>query len=123
MLKVLYADDDPVMREIAEVVLGREPDISLRTAKSGSEALATAREAPFDLVLLDVIMPDLDGPATLAAMRADPTIAKLPVGFITARAQERNHLLSLGAVGVIAKPFALASLAGEIRKLAVRSGP
>ncbi len=107
------------------MLIAREPDISLQTAKSGSDALALAKATPFDLVLLDVIMPDLDGPATLAALRANPGTSNLPVGFITAKAQEgdRQQLIALGAVGVIAKPFKLSSLAGSIRALATGADP
>jgi CheY-like chemotaxis protein len=85
--------------------------------ESGVEALAQMPVLKPDLVLLDVMMPELDGPALLGRMRKDPVLSRLPVIFITAKAMpdEVVRFRSLGAIGVIAKPFDPMKLAGEVR--------
>jgi CheY-like chemotaxis protein len=117
-LHVLFADDEPDIREIIAVSLQRDPFFAVRGCASGSEALAAAIEWRPDLALLDVIMPELDGPGVLAQLRADRRTAPIPVIFVTARAQrnEREHLRALGAAGVIAKPFDAMGLAAEVRR-------
>jgi CheY-like chemotaxis protein len=116
---VLYVDDEPDIREVVELALGLAPDLTVRTAGSGVDALELLRRSPSDLVLLDVMMPGLDGPATLAHMRADPVLCKIPVAFITAKAlpQEVDRFMSLGAVGVISKPFDPMQLALRVRQI------
>jgi len=120
MLRVLYVDDDPDIREAAELCLRMDPDIEVQVADSGAAALALlATDAPRpDVVLLDVMMPQMDGPALLAAIRARPG-AQPPAIFMTARAmpEERARLMALGAVGVITKPFNPLGLAAEVRGL------
>jgi|SRR5665213_867760 len=104
---VLYVDDEPDIRTIVQIALGLSSDLTVHTGDSGIHALQLARELHPDVVLLDVMMPGLDGPATLTKMRADPEIAHIPVIFITAKAmpQEVAQFREMGAVGVIAKPF------------------
>jgi CheY-like chemotaxis protein len=118
-LSVLYVDDEPDIREVAALALGLDPQIEVRVAGSGAEALGMVR-APGgrpDVIMLDVMMPAMDGPAVLEALRADPASAAIPVVFITARthAQDRERLLHLGAVAVIAKPFDPMMLARQLR--------
>ncbi|MCU1372755.1 MAG: response regulator receiver protein, partial [Actinomycetia bacterium] len=78
--------------------------------------LAMARAEQPDAIILDVMMPGMDGPATLAELRADPATADIPVVFLTAKVQsiERRRLEELGAAGVVAKPFDPMTLAGEL---------
>jgi two-component system OmpR family response regulator len=117
-------DDDPDIRRIAAFSLGRLGGFRVATAGSAEEALAElAREAP-DLVLLDVSMPGMDGPATLAAMRAAPGGEKLPVVFFTATSSdvEVDRLRALGAIGVLPKPFEVADLPKRIRALGAQAG-
>ena len=104
---LLYVDDEPDIRQIVQMALGLAPELTIHTGDSGERALALARELRPDLVLLDVMMPGLDGPATLQRMRADVALAGIPVVFVTAKAmpQEVSRFRALGAVGVIAKPF------------------
>jgi CheY-like chemotaxis protein len=104
---VLYVDDEPDIRTIVQIALGLSSDLTVHTGDSGTHAIQLARELHPDVVLLDVMMPGLDGPATLTKMRADPEIAHIPVIFITAKAmpQEVAQFREMGAVGVIAKPF------------------
>lgn len=113
---VLYIDDEPDIREVVELSLGLADDLVVRTCDSGERALELmSRDRP-DLVLLDVMMPGLDGPATLARIKADPLLRSIPVIFMTAKAlpQEIERFLSLGAVAVIPKPFDPLQLADQI---------
>jgi CheY-like chemotaxis protein len=118
-LQVLYVDDEPDIREIAALALGIDPALTPHLAASGAEALAMlqAGQVKPDVIMLDVMMPGMDGPAVLAALRAAPATAHVPVVFITARTQpqDRERLLQLGAVAVIAKPFDPMTLAKELR--------
>lgn len=119
MISLLYVDDDPDIQEIALLSLGLDPDLSVRAASSGAEALALLEGGWVpDLLLLDMMMPEMDGPATLAAIRARPHLATVPAVFITARAGSRGGgtPAELGAVGIISKPFDPLSLAAEVRK-------
>lgn len=113
--QVLYVDDEDDIREIAEMALGLEPAFEVRTCASGPEALESVRESRPDLILLDVMMPGMDGPSTLGQLKLDPVTEDVPVVFITARSQpqEVQRFLSLGAVGVIAKPFDPMTLAEQ----------
>jgi CheY-like chemotaxis protein len=112
----LYIDDEPDIRQIVEMALALAPGLTIHTGESGEQALVLARTLHPDLVLLDVMMPGLDGPGTLARMRAEPSLATLPVVFMTAKAmpQEVARFLELGAVGVIAKPFDPMKLATQV---------
>lgn len=118
MLKVLHVDDEPDIREVTAMALALDPELELRTAASGQEALELMSGAwrP-DVVLLDVMMPRLDGPGTLEKLRMLPDHAGTPVIFMTARAnaQEQARFLALGAIAIIVKPFDPMSLAGQVR--------
>ena len=116
---VLYVDDEPDIREIADMALSLDPNFEVRTAAGGIEALALIREWSPGLILLDVMMPGMDGPEVLARLRAEPATAAIPVVFVTARAQ-RNEIQTfqtLDAIGVIAKPFDPMTLAGQVMDL------
>ena len=118
-MHVLYVDDEPDIREIAELALGLEPGFEVSTAASGQDALAAMANRVPDVALLDVIMPGMDGPSLLAAMRADARLAGVPVIFVTARAQrsELQNFAMLDARGVIAKPFDPLTLGAQVRGL------
>src|SRR5712691_9863524 len=115
--RILHVDDEPDIREIVELSLGLDPGFTVRSCASGDDALATAVDWPPDLILCDVMMPVMDGPATLARLRECPQTINIPVVFMTARAQTREleHFRSLGATGVIAKPFDPMKLANSVR--------
>jgi CheY-like chemotaxis protein len=104
---VLYVDDEPDIREIVELALGLVEGLRVEVCESGERALQRLPVITPDLVLLDVMMPGTDGPATLQRMRADPRFANIPVVFVTAKAMpaEVARFRELGAVAVIAKPF------------------
>ena len=104
---ILYVDDEPDIREIVEMSLGVVGNLAVHTCESGEPALRLAPQLLPDLVLLDVMMPEMDGPTTLKRMRENPALARIPVVFITAKAlpQEVARFRELGAAAVIAKPF------------------
>jgi two-component system, OmpR family, response regulator len=120
-IKLLYVDDEPDIREVATFSLEIDPQIEVRAVASGAEALALLDAGGWrpDLILLDVMMPDMDGPTTLGHIRERPGFAPTPVIFITARAQphERAAFLEKGAIGVITKPFDPMTLAQDVRNL------
>lgn len=105
-LRILHVEDESDIRQIAEFALEGE-GFALTQCASGTEALARAGDLAPDLVLLDVMMPGMDGPTTLGRLREMPHLSDTPVIFMTAKVQptEVQALLALGAIGVIAKPF------------------
>jgi len=115
--RILHVDDEPDIREIVDMSLGLNPEFEVREVGSGAEAIKAAAEWSPDLILLDVMMPKMDGPATLARLRDDPKTSAIPVLFMTARSQtpEVDRLKSLGARGVILKPFDPMRLADDVR--------
>jgi two-component system, OmpR family, response regulator len=119
-LKVLHVDDEPDIREVAGMALDLDPDVALTSVDSGQAALdaLTGGLRP-DVILLDVMMPVMDGPSTLERLRTIDGLEATPVIFMTARVQtsEQQRYLSLGAVGVITKPFDPMTLAREVRDL------
>lgn len=116
-IRILYIDDEADIREIAQMALELDAGFVVETRASGREGIAAARDWDPALILLDVMMPELDGPTVLGLLREDSVTAGIPVVFITARtqAQEVVHLRALGARGVIAKPFDPMALAGQVR--------
>jgi CheY-like chemotaxis protein len=119
-VRVLYVDDEPDIRDVVEISLGLDPAFAVRSFGSGTDAIAATAEWTPDLILLDVVMPGMDGPTTLARLRDRPRTAKVPVVFVTARAQagEIDKLHSLGAAGVISKPFDPMTLPAVLRRYA-----
>jgi two-component system, OmpR family, response regulator len=104
---VLYVDDDPDICAVVHAALGCVAGLNVHTAGSGEQAIDLAYELRPDLILMDVMMPGLDGPSTLKRMREHPLLAGIPVIFLTAKVRpaEVAHFLQLGAIGVIGKPF------------------
>jgi PAS domain S-box-containing protein len=117
--RVVYVDDDDDIREIASLALGLNPEISVETCDSGEAALALLPRVMPEFILLDVMMPGLDGPATLERIRANPLLANIPVAFMTAKAmpKEVERFRELGAVGVIPKPFDPMKLAAQVTEM------
>ncbi|HEY0292581.1 MAG TPA: response regulator [Hansschlegelia sp.] len=118
-MRVLYVDDEPDIREVARMSLELDGDAVVETAASGAEAVLKAQSFKPDIILLDVMMPDLDGPATLGLLRAQPASAAVPVVFITAQTQSREaeRFRTLGVIAVIPKPFDPMTLAKQVRDL------
>jgi CheY-like chemotaxis protein len=116
---ILYVEDEADIRTIAKMALEAVGGFSVRACASGREALTMAPDAGADLILLDVMMPGLDGPSTLKALREVPATASTPVIFMTAKVQpgEIAQYKGLGALDVIAKPFDPMSISDEIRRI------
>ena len=106
-MKILIIDDEADIRRIAHLALGRVGAMDVLEAQNGLEGLRKAEDSRPDAILLDVMMPGLDGPSTLAALRSNPATANIPVIFLTAKAMlsELERLRGLGAAGVLTKPF------------------
>ncbi len=117
--KILIVDDDEDILAVTELAARAIGKWEVILARSGQEALDEAREAAPDVILLDAMMPGLDGTTTLAKLREDPATAGIPVIFLTAKVQshEIERYQALGAVGVIPKPFDAMALPDEIRRL------
>ena len=115
--RLLHVEDEPDIREVVELSLALAPDIVLKSCATGADALAAAADWKPDVILMDVMMPVMDGPQTLGHLRENACTAKIPVVFMTARAQSREvqHFLALGAAGVIPKPFDPMTLAATVR--------
>ena len=116
-LRVLHIDDEEDVRELVEISLALDPDVIVRGCASGLEAIVVANEWSPDVILLDAMMPGMDGEATLERLRQDPNTAGIPVVFLTAHTSPREvvHLFVLGAEGVIPKPFNPVTLAASVR--------
>jgi CheY-like chemotaxis protein len=117
--KVLLVDDEDDIRTIGQLSLSRVGGWQTVLASSGAEAVSKAATEGPDLILLDVMMPGMDGPTTLGKLRAQEATAKTPVIFMTAKIQKQEvaRYLELGAVGVIGKPFDPMTLPAEIKRL------
>jgi CheY-like chemotaxis protein len=119
MSRILYVDDEADIREVAQMALELDPAFEVRTCASGAEGLEAAAAWRPHLILLDVMMPAMDGPEVLQRLRETAATAAIPVVFITARTQARevDALRALGARGVLAKPFDPMALAEQVRAL------
>lgn len=106
------------MRDVVELALGLDSEFVVMSCENGEEALAAVQGWEPDLIIMDVKLPGMDGPAVLARLRENPDTAKIPMIFITARCPpaERERLMALGAVAVIAKPFYPVKLAETVRR-------
>ncbi|MBC3869165.1 response regulator [Undibacterium oligocarboniphilum] len=120
LTNILYVEDDQDIQTVAQIALEVVGGFVLRSCSSGQQALSDVQQGyQPDLLLLDVMMPNMDGPTTLAELRKLPLTANTPVIFMTAKVQsaEVEFYKSLGAIGVIAKPFDPMQLPEQVRKL------
>lgn len=117
--KVLIVDDDPAIRRVAEISLSRVGKWKVLAADSGQKALEVVDEYKPDVILLDVMMPGLDGAATFKMLQEQKGSETVPVIFMTAKVQKHEvaRYCELGAVGVITKPFDPLKLPGDIIKI------
>lgn len=117
--KVMIVDDDDDVRAISALAARKIGGWDVLSVASGAEAVALAAQEHPDVILLDVMMPPPDGPATLALLRDDSATAAIPIIFLTAKSQadEIEHFLELGASGVISKPFDATALPDEVRRI------
>lgn len=119
-LYLLMAEDDPDIQLVARMAL-KKAGFRVAVANNGRELLDRVKEERPDVILLDWMMPELNGPDTCAALKADPATTDIPVIFMTAKSQgfERDHGLATGALGYIIKPFDALTLGDCIRELLV----
>jgi len=117
--RILYVEDESDIQTITAMALEAVGGFSVVSCSSGAEALAAAPAANADLILLDVMMPGMDGLATLNALRGLSQTAATPVIFMTAKVQagEIQHYLGLGVAGVVAKPFDPMTLSAQIGEI------
>ncbi|MBK9201344.1 MAG: response regulator [Candidatus Obscuribacter sp.] len=117
--RIMLIDDDASIRKIAAVTLERVGKWQVKTADGGLSGLAMAAEFKPDVILLDVMMPGMDGPATYKLLKEDPAVTNTPVIFMTAKVQgqELESYSQLGVQGVISKPFNPLTLPAEIEAL------
>lgn len=117
--RILYVEDQPDIRLVAKMALEAVGGFTVIACASGQEALSSAPAAMADLLLLDVMMPGMDGPSTLKALRELPATAHTPVIFMTAKVQtaEVAQYMGLGALQVIPKPFDPMELSAQIRRI------
>ncbi|MBI5276044.1 MAG: response regulator [Burkholderiales bacterium] len=117
--RILYIEDDPDIRAVGVMSLEAVGGFTVVACASGAEAIAAAPSAAADLVLLDMMMPGMDGHATLRALRALPETADTPAIFMTARvqAEEIAQHKAVGGLDVIPKPFDPMALPDQIRRI------
>ncbi len=118
-ISVVYVEDDPDLRELVEIIFERKAGLRIVTLEPAADVLEHIRTARPDIVMLDVMMPGMDGRTLAGAMKTDPVLAGTPFVFMTAKArpQELDDLYELGALGVISKPFDPLKLPDEISRL------
>ncbi len=119
LTKILYAEDEPDIREVAKLALEEVGGFTVKLCSSSMEAL---REVPLfqpDLVLLDVMMPGMDGPTMLHKLRESPQFSQTPIIFVTAKVQSKEveSFKALGALDVIAKPFDPMTLSDQVKAI------
>ena len=122
MMKLLYVEDEADIREIAEFALEDE-GFDIVFCESGEQAVARAGDFQPEAILLDVMMPGMDGPTTLQNLRTVPGLQNTPVIFLTAKVQpnEIKDFIALGAIDVIPKPFDPMTLADQVRDILRRN--
>lgn len=117
--KILYVEDEADIQAVAKLALEMVGGFTVKICSSGEEALREAEAFAPDMILLDVMMPGIDGPNTLMGLRKIPALTATPVAFMTAKVQPQEvaQYRALGAKDVIPKPFDPMTLAEQVRKV------
>ena len=117
--RISYVEDDEDIQRIVRMSLERVGKMTVDVVSDSMTAIARMASFKPDLVMLDWMMPGMDGPTLFRKMKEDPEAAKLPVVFITARAAQRDtdELIALGAAGTISKPFSPKDLPDQLRAI------
>ena len=117
--KICYVEDDEDIQRIVRMSLERVGKMTVEIVTDPLQAIGVMTAFKPDLVMLDWMMPGMDGPTLFRKMKEDPQMAALPVVFITAKAQSRDmaELMALGAVGTISKPFSPKDLPDQLRAI------
>lgn len=119
--RILLVEDEPVIRELVRSLLS-EADVEVECAATGTDGLKLARTQQFDLILLDVVLPQLDGVTICRLLKADAGTARVPLHMVTAKAKKADvdAALKAGADGYIHKPFRGAELMDLVTQLKAR---
>lgn len=117
--RVLIIDDEETIQTVVKFGINMAAGWDVLTASSGPQGIQTAQTELLDVILLDVMMPEMDGIATFQALQTYPETERIPVIFLTAKAQtvEKRQFNELGVSGVITKPFNSLDLPGQIAKI------
>ena len=117
--RICYVEDDEDIQRIVRMSLERVGKMKVEVVSDPNQAIAVMARFKPDLVMLDWMMPGMDGPTLFRKMKQDPQTAALPVVFITAKATQRDldELMKMGAVGTISKPFAPKELPEQLREI------
>jgi CheY-like chemotaxis protein len=117
--RVLVIDDEDDIREVASTALELTEEWEMAAAMTGRQGVKLARMMQPDVILLDVMMPDMDGPATFVELQREPDTRHIPVIFLTAKVQgaDRRRFEDLGVRGVIAKPFDPLTLGRQVSEI------
>jgi len=117
--RILYVDDEPDIQTVAQLALESVGGFTVKLCSSGKQALDEVADFMPQLLLLDVMMPEMDGPTTLKAMKELDVMANVPVVFMTAKVQpqEIEEFKSLGALDVIPKPFDPMTLSDQVNAI------
>lgn len=117
LVRVMHIEDDPSIQEVVRIALEIVGGMTVKSCASGPEGLAAVEAFMPQLILLDVMMPGMDGPQTLARLREIPAVASIPVVFMTAKVQppEIDEYRRMGAADVIVKPFDPMTLPDQVR--------
>jgi CheY-like chemotaxis protein len=116
MKRILVIDNEPYIQEVAQISLETVVGWEVLTAGSGQEGLEMAEQEQPDVILLDVMMPDMDGPTTFKQLQANPMTRQIPVILLTAKVQpsDRQRYAEMGMTATIAKPFDPLQLANQV---------
>ena len=117
--KICYVEDDEDIQRIVRMSLERVGKMTVEVVTDPLKAIGVMTAFKPDLVMLDWMMPGMDGPTLFRKMKEDPQMSSMPVVFITAKAQSRDmaELMALGAVGTISKPFSPKDLPDQLRAI------
>jgi CheY-like chemotaxis protein len=117
--RILMVEDEPDIQAVARVALEAVGGFTVEMCSSGKEALERVPQYNPDIILMDVMMPGMDGPSTLKSLRANPLTAGYPIIFMTAKVQSHEvaRYKEIGALGVIAKPFDPMTLSATVRTI------
>jgi len=117
--KIMIVDDEEDIRTIASMALELTGGFTIALAASGQQAIDEAPDFVPDIILLDFMMPGMDGPATLRVIQSHPTLSQVPIVFMTGKVQPQEvaECLAMGAIAVISKPFEAMKLAQQVQNI------
>lgn len=117
--RILYAEDEPDVQTVVELTIQSMSNYDIKICNNGKELLETVEDYNPDLILLDVMMPEMDGPTTFKNLQENDKVKNIPVIFMTAKAQthEVENFKNSGIIGVITKPFDPLQLCADIEDI------